>query len=148
ALLVGTIAPAMVDQLVDSFATPRGLVDLLGKDLDAIAVTRTGFSDVDEYTVELGKRDLDPGKTVRAVLRRQGIVWRVVRVEFPAGKAPGEASVLGAGLRIDKLTPARTANGLVIEGDISNTVATAREVPRLRVALRDAADREVQFKVI
>ena len=36
----------------------------------------------------------------------------------------------------------------MIEGEITNTGKTARDVPRLRVALRDAAEKEVQFKVI
>jgi hypothetical protein len=55
---------------------------------------------------------------------------------------------LGAGLKLDKLTPTRTSDGLIIEGDITNTGNTAREVPRLRVALRDGGEKEVQFKVI
>jgi predicted Zn finger-like uncharacterized protein len=59
---------------------------------------------------------------------------------------PVEGSGLGLGL--DKITPARTAEGLVIEGDITNTGNTARDVPRLRVALRDPDDKETQFKVI
>ena len=42
----------------------------------------------------------------------------------------------------------RTADGLVIEGDITNTGSTARDVPRLRVALRDPGDKETQFKII
>ncbi len=58
------------------------------------------------------------------------------------------AEPLGAGLKIDKLTPTRTPDGLIIEGDITNTGKAAREVPRLRVALRDAGEREVQFKII
>ena len=42
-----------------------------------------------------------------------------------------------------------TAEGLVIEGDITNTGrSTARDVPRLRVALRDPAEKETQFKII
>jgi predicted Zn finger-like uncharacterized protein len=58
------------------------------------------------------------------------------------------AEPLGAGLKIEKVAPARTPDGLMIEGEITNTGKTAREVPRLRVALRDAAEKEVQFKVI
>lgn len=54
----------------------------------------------------------------------------------------------GTGLKIAKLAPARTPDGLIIEGDITNTGKTAREVPRLRVALHDAAEKEVQFKII
>jgi predicted Zn finger-like uncharacterized protein len=54
----------------------------------------------------------------------------------------------GAGLKIEKLVPSRTPDGLIIEGDIINGGKTAQDVPRLRVALRDAAERDVQFKVI
>jgi predicted Zn finger-like uncharacterized protein len=52
------------------------------------------------------------------------------------------------GLELDKITPERTAEGLVIEGDITNTGSTARDVPRLRVALRGPDDKETQFKII
>lgn len=53
-----------------------------------------------------------------------------------------------AGLKIEKLAPARTPDGLVIEGEIANPGKTARDVPRLRVALRDSAEKEVQFKIV
>jgi predicted Zn finger-like uncharacterized protein len=53
-----------------------------------------------------------------------------------------------AKLKIEKLIPRRTPDGLIIDGDISNTGKTTLAVPRLRVALRDAAEKEVQFKVI
>ena len=153
ALFAGTIAPAMLDQFVDSFVTPQGLVDLLGKDPDhkggGIAISKTGFTDFDEYTIEAGKPATDPAKTVRAVLRREGITWRVVRVRFPPGKAPWEtAETTSVGLKIQKLSPSRTPSGLVIEGDVLNAAETSREVPRLRVALRSAAGNELQFKVI
>ena len=143
----------MLDQFVDSFVTPQGLMDLLGKDPDhkggGIAISRTGFTDFDEYTIEAGKPATDPAKTVRAVLRREGITWRVVRVGFPPGKAPWEtAETTSVGLKIQKLSPSRTPFGLVIEGDVLNAAETSREVPRLRVALRSAADNELQFKVI
>jgi hypothetical protein len=52
------------------------------------------------------------------------------------------------GLELAKIAPARTAEGLVIEGDITNTSSAARDVPRLRVALRDPAEKETQFKII
>ena len=54
----------------------------------------------------------------------------------------------GPGLDLAKIAPTRTAEGLVIEGDITNTGSTARDVPRLRVALRDPAEKETQFKII
>ncbi len=54
----------------------------------------------------------------------------------------------GAKLKIEKLIPTRTPDGLIIDGDIANTGKMTLDVPRLRVALRDAAEKEVQFKVI
>jgi predicted Zn finger-like uncharacterized protein len=54
----------------------------------------------------------------------------------------------GTGLKIEKLAPSRTADGLIIEGDIANGGKTVQDLPRLRVALRDATEKEVQFKII
>jgi len=54
----------------------------------------------------------------------------------------------GSGLKIEKLAPSRTSDGLIIEGDITNTGKTTEDLPRLRVALRDAAEKDVQFKII
>jgi hypothetical protein len=58
------------------------------------------------------------------------------------------AAPFGSGLELAKIAPTRTTDGLVIEGDITNTGSTARDVPRLRVALRDPAEKEKQFKII
>ena len=54
----------------------------------------------------------------------------------------------GTGLKIEKLAPSRTPDGLLIEGDIANDGKTTLNLPRLRVALRDSAEKEVQFKII
>ena len=54
----------------------------------------------------------------------------------------------GTGLKIEKLAPSRTPDGLLIEGDIANGGKTTQNLPRLRVALRDSAEKEVQFKII
>jgi hypothetical protein len=54
----------------------------------------------------------------------------------------------GPGLELAKIAPTRNAEGLIIEGDITNTGTTARDVPRLRVALRDPAEKETQFKIV
>src|SRR5215472_5125719 len=54
----------------------------------------------------------------------------------------------GPGIELGKVTPTRTANGFVIEGDIINAGSTVRDVPRLRVALRDPAEKETEFKII
>lgn len=47
-----------------------------------------------------------------------------------------------------KVTPSRTADSLVIDGDITNNAGTARNLPKLRVALRDANKNELDSKVI
>jgi len=54
----------------------------------------------------------------------------------------------GNGLAIRKIQPTRSDGGLVIEGEVANTGTVTRTVPMLRVALRDASDREVQAKTI
>ncbi len=58
------------------------------------------------------------------------------------------ATPSGPGLELGEVIPARTADGLIIEGNITNAGSTAREVPRLRVALRDPNEKEIQFKII
>jgi predicted Zn finger-like uncharacterized protein len=55
---------------------------------------------------------------------------------------------LGAGLDIGNVGSTRNADGLIVEGDITNRVMVPRSVPHLRVALRDANQKEVIFKVI
>jgi predicted Zn finger-like uncharacterized protein len=76
----------------------------------------------------------------------------VVAIWPPAGRLYALTGVaaepLGAGLKIDNLLPARTPDGLLIEGDITNTRKTARDVPMLRLALRDAGEKEVQSKIV
>jgi len=54
----------------------------------------------------------------------------------------------GPGLELGEVIPARTSDGLIVEGDITNAGNTARAVPRLRVALRDPNEKEIQFKII
>lgn len=55
---------------------------------------------------------------------------------------------LGAGLDIANVTSTRNADGLIVEGDITNKVGTTRGVPRLRVALRDGSQHELVFKIV
>jgi hypothetical protein len=57
------------------------------------------------------------------------------------------ADPVGAGLRVT-VEPARTPDSLVVNGKITNTAPTAREIPRLRVALRDGNNAEVDSQVI
>jgi predicted Zn finger-like uncharacterized protein len=55
---------------------------------------------------------------------------------------------LGAGLDIANVGSTRNADGLIVEGDITNRVAVPRDVPHLRVALRDGSQKEITFKII
>jgi predicted Zn finger-like uncharacterized protein len=55
---------------------------------------------------------------------------------------------LGAGLDIGNVTSTRNADGLIVEGDITNKVGSPRGVPHLRVALRDANRHELIFKIV
>lgn len=55
---------------------------------------------------------------------------------------------LGAGLDIANVTSTRNADGLIVEGDITNKIGAPRAVPHLRVALRDAGRHELVFKII
>jgi len=83
-----------------------------------------------------------------AIMARKEVValWpAVARLYAAAGLT---VALPGPGLELAKIAPTRTAEGLVIEGDITNTSSTARDVPRLRVALRDPDEKETQFKII
>ncbi len=53
-----------------------------------------------------------------------------------------------AGLAIEKIAPVRSGEGLVIDGEIANRGSAPTDVPRLRVVLRDAAAKEVQFEIV
>ena len=55
---------------------------------------------------------------------------------------------LGAGLDIGNVTSTRNADGLIVEGDITNRIGMPRGVPHLRVALRDANHHELIFKIV
>ena len=55
---------------------------------------------------------------------------------------------LGAGLDIANVTSTRNADGLIVEGDITNKMGVPRTVPHLRVALRDANKKELVFKIV
>jgi len=52
------------------------------------------------------------------------------------------------GLEFGKIAPTRTPEGLLIEGEITNAGSVGQDVPRLRVALRDPAEKETQFTII
>ena len=84
---------------------------------------------------------------IAAIVAREGIVamWpgaaRIYALAHFGGEQPG------TGLEI-KVVPSRSADSLVIDGDITNTAGTTRTVPRLRVALRDINKNELDSKVI
>jgi hypothetical protein len=83
-----------------------------------------------------------------AIIARKEVVamWPVTgRLYAAVGLLPMS---FGTGLELAKIAPTRTADGLVIEGDITNIGSAARDVPRLRVALRDPGEKEKQFKII
>jgi predicted Zn finger-like uncharacterized protein len=58
----------------------------------------------------------------------------------------------GYGLELRKVTPSRSvengAPALAIDGEVANISSATREVPQLRVALRDANDHELQVWTI
>src|SRR6516225_3088365 len=149
ALLAGAVAPAVIDRIVDGFVTPQSLVRLLEEKPSSqrpeLNLAREGFTDLDEYTLRLGASGpIRPG--IRAFLRRDGITWRVVRIVFSPGQSPWET--VEPRLQLGKLVPTRTAGSLVIEGDVTNSGNVASDVPPLRVALRDSAEKEIQFRII
>jgi predicted Zn finger-like uncharacterized protein len=55
---------------------------------------------------------------------------------------------LGTGLDIANVTSTRNADGLIVEGDITNKMNVPRTVPHLRVAVRDAGLHELIFKIV
>lgn len=64
-------------------------------------------------------------------------------IDQPAG-APKSTT----GLVIRNITPTRTADGLVVDGEITNPGNVPRDVPRLHVALQDSAQKEVQSEIL
>jgi predicted Zn finger-like uncharacterized protein len=88
------------------------------------------------------------GAIVAAIIGRD----RVVALWPPAARfyelAGLKIQPLGAGLDITNLSLTRNADGLIVEGDITNRTALPRTVPHLRVALRDANQHELIFKTV
>jgi predicted Zn finger-like uncharacterized protein len=78
--------------------------------------------------------------------QRLAAMWPAARQFYAAIGLPVAPS--GAGLVIGKIAPARTADGLMIDGEVANLGSTPRDVPRLRVALQNVAEKEVQFEVV
>jgi predicted Zn finger-like uncharacterized protein len=65
-----------------------------------------------------------------------------------ANQQPAAASQPGRGLVIGKIMPTRTAEGLVVDGEIANPGSAPRDIPRLRVVLQDSSDKAVQSKTV
>jgi hypothetical protein len=80
---------------------------------------------------------------VGAILGRDKIIatWPAVYTTLRQSLNPG------AGLEVT-VTPTRTIQSLVIDGNIVNSTTTARRVPRLRVTLRDGNKSDLESKVI
>jgi len=61
-------------------------------------------------------------------------------------------TAVGSGLELRKVTPSRgVENGmptLAIDGEIVNISSVVRDVPKLKVALRDSNDHELQFWIV
>ena len=88
------------------------------------------------------------GAVVAAILDRNQVVamWpQAAQFYELVGLKTGP---LGAGLDIANITSTRNADGLIVEGDITNKVKVTRGVPHLRVALRDGKQHELVFKII
>src|SRR6185295_909506 len=84
------------------------------------------------------------------ILQRAGITWRVSAINVGSDSFLSELMQLttpGAGLQVT-VNPARIPDSLVVNGKITNTASSAREIPRLRVALRDGNNAEVASQVI
>jgi predicted Zn finger-like uncharacterized protein len=83
-----------------------------------------------------------------------GIVERdaIVALWPPAGRfyelVHLEVEPLGAGLDFANVALTRNADGLIVEGEVTNRVKVPRSVPHLRVALQDADRKELVFKTI
>ncbi|HEV2303447.1 MAG TPA: DUF3426 domain-containing protein [Stellaceae bacterium] len=83
-----------------------------------------------------------------AIAARQRVValWPPAAHLYGAIGWPVEPA--GSGLEISRIVPSRTAHGLVIEGEVTNISRLPHRVPRLKVALRDAGEKEVTSKII
>jgi Protein of unknown function (DUF3426) len=68
---------------------------------------------------------------------------------FPPVEVTWELPATGfSALKLENPTLVSTPEELTIEGDIHNTGKASQDVPRLRLALRDASQRELQVKII
>ena len=88
------------------------------------------------------------GAIVGAILGRDKIVAAWPQAAQLYELAGFKNAPLGAGLDIANVSSTRNADGLVVEGDITNKAGAPRSVPHLRVALRDGGQHELAFKIV
>ena len=109
-LLAGVVAPTMVDRVVDGFVTSQSLVRLLAEKSSSeqleLTFAREGFTDFDEYTLLMGN-SAPTHPRLRAIVRRDGITWRVVRVVFPPDAPVGAPAALR---QLDSAKETKTAH--------------------------------------
>jgi predicted Zn finger-like uncharacterized protein len=79
------------------------------------------------------------------ITRECAALWPSAARFYNSIKHPGGASETD--LVIRKIAPSRTPEGLVINGEITNSGKQPHDVPRLRVALQDEAEKEIQFQI-
>lgn len=84
---------------------------------------------------------------VLAAIGARDMIMKTWPSTIPLYRSARLADPAGAGLQVT-VSPARTPDSLVVNGRITNTASTAREVPRLRVALRDGNNAELASQVI
>jgi predicted Zn finger-like uncharacterized protein len=70
------------------------------------------------------------------------------RIGLPVAVPAAGNAATAAALKIAHIAASRTAHGLVIEGDILNNGSAASQVPRLRIALQDRNNRELQSEIV
>jgi predicted Zn finger-like uncharacterized protein len=80
------------------------------------------------------------------VRRQLAAVWPSAARLYALAGHPATAPA--SGLVIRNIKPARTAEGLRIDGEIADTGTQPRDVPRLRVVLQNAAEKEVQSEIV
>jgi predicted Zn finger-like uncharacterized protein len=88
------------------------------------------------------------GAVAAAIIERDTIVALVPQAARFYEMVGLKTLPLGAGLDIANVVSTRNADGLIVEGDITNKLGTPRGVPHLRVALRDGNQKELVFKIV
>jgi hypothetical protein len=147
--LAGVIGPAIIDRMIDNLLTPQALVRLLHerKDSAQISISHLGFTNIDEYTLVIHQSSPTKRPDAQVILQRNGLIWQVVRLRFKPGEAPWETQSAASGLEIT-LTPTRAADTLIVEGDIVNETDATRNIPKIRLTLRDAKKTDLVSQII